>query len=100
MSPEMAQLYLSEMTHQEYQGPQVTFVSDFYSLGVLAYELLNGKPPHGYYDRIQSKEEYLQKVINGPIEIEATDDLADLISQLLSKDPTKRLASWPKLREH
>jgi len=101
MSPEMAKLYLAHMTQQVPQEHTITFASDFYSMGVLAFELLNGKPPQEYFNQTQPKEEYLEKVIKESVEIESLDeDLADLISQLLIKDPSQRLASWPKLREH
>jgi len=51
MSPEMASLYLSKISQSEVPLTDVTFASDFYTLGILAFELINGKPPHGYFDQ-------------------------------------------------
>jgi serine/threonine protein kinase len=52
MSPEMANLFLKGLNKEEtdYQKDLITFESDLYSLGILAYELVVGKPINGYLD--------------------------------------------------
>jgi serine/threonine protein kinase len=51
MSPEMANLYLKTLKKEEvdYSKDLVSYATDFYSLGILALEMLNGSPPFGYF---------------------------------------------------
>jgi serine/threonine protein kinase len=65
MSPEMARLYLKLMKGEEinYDKDLVSYSSDFYTLGILSLELLNGSPPEGYFKPDDDKEQYLKKII-------------------------------------
>jgi serine/threonine protein kinase len=48
----------------------VSFSSDYYSLGILAYELLVGAPPHGYCKNgstLEEKIDFLNPIIKGGI---------------------------------
>jgi serine/threonine protein kinase len=58
MSPEMANLFLKGLNKEEtdYQKDLITFESDLYSLGILAYELVVGKPINGYLDSSVTQE--------------------------------------------
>lgn len=62
---------------------------DWYLLGVLLYEMLEGIPP--YYDH--DKETLFSNILNNDIETpeEISDEARDLIQRLLCKDPSKRL---------
>lgn len=62
---------------------------DWYLLGVLIYEMLEGIPP--FYDH--DKEVLFKNILNNPVELseELSEEAQDLILRLLHKDPDKRL---------
>jgi len=72
----------------------ISYKSDFYSLGVIAYELLSGKNPF-YEGEDESIYDVLDKVVNfTPPTLEelgkSTDGISKLIEVLMSKEPYKR----------
>ncbi len=71
---------------------------DNWSIGVLLYEFLVGRPPF----EAESQRETCERIRSGkiyyPPEI-ISEGAKDLISKLLVRDPTKRL-SLEKLKEH
>ncbi len=97
MSPEMADMYLHHIQVKEYKGVQVTYATDYYSLGILMLEML-GRPFGGYCK--DDKEDYLKKRIEGDLRIEDTGLIYDLIRLLTHKDPTQRYSQGQKVREH
>jgi len=64
---------------------------DFYTLGVLLYEMIIGIPP--FYDPIKTK--MFDKIIyNEPkFPSSVSNELRNLILRLLCKDPSKRLGA-------
>lgn len=83
------------MAPEQADGRAVTHRSDLYSLGGVLYALLAGRPPF----RAQNIPEMLQlQRFAEPEDIrrlcrEAPAELADIIMQLLEKDPDKRVTS-------
>ncbi|KAH3670410.1 hypothetical protein OGAPHI_000925 [Ogataea philodendri] len=79
----------------EYLAPELlmgkgyTRVVDFWTLGVLLYEMLTSLPP--YYD--EDVNTMYRKILNDPLVFPADFDpqTRDLITRLLNRDPKKRL---------
>jgi len=94
--------------HPEYQAPEVvqerlpapTPATDMYSLGVLAYELLVGRPPFRGASPKETLVEHLTKPLPPPpAEVSIPAPLASLILQMTSKDPSRRPGSFTDLIE-
>ncbi|ODQ81811.1 hypothetical protein BABINDRAFT_160049 [Babjeviella inositovora NRRL Y-12698] len=79
----------------EYLAPELllnqgyTRVVDWWTLGVLLYEMLTGLPP--YYD--EDNDIMYKKILNDPLRFPSfvDKDAKDLLTQLLNRDPKKRL---------
>eukprot|EP00826_Nyctotherus_ovalis_P050708 TRINITY_DN624_c0_g3_i1.p1 TRINITY_DN624_c0_g3~~TRINITY_DN624_c0_g3_i1.p1 ORF type:complete len:615 (-),score=143.03 TRINITY_DN624_c0_g3_i1:427-2271(-) len=91
----------------EYLSPEMlkqsghTLTLDFYSLGVLLYEMIVGLPPYYSTDR----EEMYKRILTTPLKLPAylSAPLQDLLSKLLRKSPKQRLGSQRgivEIKEH
>ncbi|KAK9905733.1 hypothetical protein WJX75_005338 [Coccomyxa subellipsoidea] len=70
-------------------GPGV----DWWSFGILIYELLYGFTPFRGKKRDETFNNILKRPLNFPELPEVSDECKDLISQLLERDPAKRLGA-------
>ena len=77
--------------------------ADWWSYGILIYELLYGIPPF-YCENIDKMYASIVRAdVRFPKKIKTSDDAKDLIKQLLIKDPDKRLGTeggFEKIKEH
>jgi serine/threonine protein kinase len=84
------------------QGKDYTKAVDWWSFGILVYELLCGIPP--FYDENSNK--MYRMVVNDPVKYPKHMSLVarDLVGKLLQKDPAFRLGSgaddWKEIRVH
>lgn len=62
---------------------------DWWTLGVLLYEMIHGLPP--FYD--ENTDKMYEKILNKPLEFgdEFSEDARSILTQLLTRDPTRRL---------
>ncbi|XP_058209846.1 serine/threonine-protein kinase AtPK2/AtPK19-like [Rhododendron vialii] len=84
----------------EYMSPEIVLgkghdkAADWWSVGILLFEMLTGKPPFigGNRQKIQ------QKIVKDKIKLPAflSSDAHSLLKGLLQKDPSKRLGNGPQ----
>ena len=90
---------LHAMAPEIKSGSDYGFEADFWSLGILLFELIEGKAPFGYTDvdadRIRSSPSSIKFE-----RTRHTPESIDLISQLLTVDPGRRLSSFTRVRKH
>ncbi|XP_023701580.1 ribosomal protein S6 kinase alpha-5 isoform X2 [Cryptotermes secundus] len=85
----------------EYMAPEVVragasghdMAVDWWSIGVLTYELLTGASPFAVDGATNSQQEICRRILmtNPPIPDDLSADVTDFILKLLVKDPRKRL---------
>ncbi|XP_067007640.1 ribosomal protein S6 kinase alpha-5 [Anabrus simplex] len=85
----------------EYMAPEVVrggntghdIAVDWWSVGVLTYELLTGASPFTVEGERNGQQEISRRILktNPPIPDELSPEVSDFISKLLVKDPRKRL---------
>ncbi|HEU5171131.1 MAG TPA: serine/threonine-protein kinase, partial [Gemmatimonadales bacterium] len=86
------------MSPEQVAGEEVTPASDQYALGVLAYEMLTGKPP---YQQANAMAMMFAHVHQAPPPLEAgrpdcPETLRDAVMRMLDKDPANR---WPSVED-
>ncbi|KAF7730956.1 serine/threonine protein kinase psk1 [Apophysomyces ossiformis] len=92
----------------EYMAPEILMgldydhTVDWWSLGILIYDMLTGSPPFSSGNRKKTIDSILTKKI--PMPYYLTADVKDLLSKLLRKNPNARLGAKPKrvdpIRKH
>jgi len=92
----------------EYLAPEIILEKghgkavDYWALGVLFYEMLNGHSPFEAEDHLQTYQKILDGTVNYPATIDA--DAKDLISKMLQKDISRRFgnlsAGAKDIKEH
>lgn len=88
----------------EYIAPEIlkgepqTSAVDFWSLGVLIYEMLAGHPP--FYST--NRQQLFMNILQKPVRMKSSfsEEASDLISHLLIVDPRTRLSDILELKHH
>jgi len=80
------------------KGDRYTKAVDWWSVGILIFEMLTGTPPF----TCASIQELFEKIVNSPVNFPkyVSADARDFISKLLTKDPTKRFFDPVKIAAH
>ncbi|EYU42504.1 hypothetical protein ABFS82_09G028800 [Erythranthe guttata] len=84
----------------EYMAPEILLSkghnknADWWSVGILLYEMLSGKPPYTNANRKKLQEKIINENFKLPPRL--TNEAHSLLKGLLQKDPLKRLGSGPK----
>jgi tRNA A-37 threonylcarbamoyl transferase component Bud32 len=82
---------------EQARGKPVDARSDLYSLGIIFYEMLTGKPPYDGDEPLA----IVMKHVNDPIPVLPDEhaQLQPLLELLMAKDPANRIASAKELRK-
>ena len=85
------------MSPEQFQGTGVTWASDQYSLGVVAYQLMVGRPPFqgGTVEVMQAHLNQAPAPLRG-LRPDCPPDLEAAILRMLAKEPAAR---WPSMAE-
>jgi len=85
------------MSPEQITASPLTGASDQYSLGILAYELLTGKPPfQGSEGEVQARHLTAQPAALGELRPDCPAELTDAVMRMLAKAPEDR---WPSVSE-
>lgn len=88
-----------------YMAPEIikynsyTNKSDLWSLGVILYEIIIGKPPYKASTHLELINKIDKTPVYLPLSILISDHCRDLIQKLLQKDPNRRI-DWGDLFDH
>lgn len=86
---------------EQAQGHKINVTSDLYSLGIILYEMLIGKPPYDADENIAIALMHIQSDIPDPKQIDPTlpDDFSKLIMKALAKSPQDRFQTAKEMKE-
>lgn len=83
----------------EYMAPEIVLAkghgkaADWWSVGILLFEMLTGQPPFAHNNRQKLQEKIIKDKVKLPAFL--TSEAHNLLKGLLQKDPSKRLGNGP-----
>jgi basic membrane protein A and related proteins len=85
---------------EQIEGKKIDGRADIYSLGVVAYHMVAGRPPFAGDDPLAVAVKHLQEAPRPPSELrpDLPNDWQELILKALAKDPARRFQSAAELR--
>lgn len=86
------------MAPEQLSGMPVDYRSDYYSLGVVAYALLNGELPFKKSHQNSVYEKHVDNTLPD-FQVDVPKSIKELIHDLLNKEPNKRPQSIEAIRE-
>ena len=81
------------MSPEQVEGKNVSERSDIYALGIVAYEMISGRPPFTTEDNTPAPVMYMQLHKAPPAIPNLKSSITDSINRALAKDPAQRFAS-------
>ncbi|MFC3494763.1 serine/threonine protein kinase [Glycomyces rhizosphaerae] len=89
---------LAYASPEQLQGAQLTGATDLYSLGIVGYECLAGRPPFAGNEPTAAIAGHLTGQ-PGPLPPDVPGQVGQIIMRLLAKDPRQRFASAAELAQ-
>jgi serine/threonine protein kinase len=89
---------LAYASPEQLQGSQLTGATDLYSLGIVAYECLAGRPPFAGNEPTAAIAGHLTGQ-PGPLPPDVPNAVAQIVMRCLAKDPRQRFASAAELAQ-
>jgi serine/threonine-protein kinase len=91
----------SYMSPEQIRGDEIDARTDIYSLGIIMYELLTGKPPYTGKDPVSIIYQHMEGKLTPPSMINASisPTLEAIVLQALAVNPAQRFQSMDELRK-